>query len=312
MKQYDSGLSYFNKLMIDFATREGIAADLVDEALHFVKYTKNNVTYTCYESLCDNVSSLAFLNCNDKSVTSKLLSNSGLLVPAEISISSIGERETAFLEFYKNVVVKPAIGEQGLGVTVNIQDLQSLQAAFEQAKTICEKVILQEYVQGDEMRILIIDNKVAASTLKIAPHTLADGIMNIMELFQKFYSEKKSSDAASQINLEFDADVLRCIKGQGYEITSIPAQDTKVYFRYNANIATGGRSIDNTEALGSQVCDACERASEILRIPVVGFDIIKNDKLIYFIEANERPGLGFHEPQPVLDIFFSYLFKNNQ
>ena len=297
--------------MIDFAKKEGISAELVDEALNFVKYTKNNVTYTCYESLCDNVSSLAFLNCNDKSVTSKLLSNGDLLVPAELSIRNIGEREIAFLEVHKNVVVKPAIGEQGLGVTVNIQDPLALQAAFEQAKIICEKVILQEYIRGDEMRVLIIDNKVAASTLKIVPHTLADGKMNIIELFQKFRNGKQSIDAASQINLEFDVDVQRCIEGQGYDITSIPAQDTKLYFRYNANIATGGRSVDNTEALGNEVCDACERAAKILQIPVVGFDIIKNDKLIYFIEANERPGLGFHEPQPVLDIFFSYLFQNN-
>jgi D-alanine-D-alanine ligase-like ATP-grasp enzyme len=58
------------------------------------------------------------------------------------------------------------------------------------------------------------------------------------------------------------------------------------------------------------VADACRRASEVLDIPVVGLDLLVPDVEgpDVFVEANERPGLANHEPQPTAERFIDLLF----
>ena len=52
-------------------------------------------------------------------------------------------------------------------------------------------------------------------------------------------------------------------------------------------------------------------ASRLLEIPVVGLDLIvprlEGDDYV-MIEANERPGLANHEPQPTAQRFLDLLF----
>ncbi|MEW9031438.1 MAG: hypothetical protein AB2404_01690, partial [Planifilum fimeticola] len=58
-----------------------------------------------------------------------------------------------------------------------------------------------------------------------------------------------------------------------------------------------------------------EEASRILDIPVVGFDFIVpdfNGERYAIIEANERPGLANHEPQPTAERFIDFLFPETK
>jgi D-alanine-D-alanine ligase-like ATP-grasp enzyme len=66
-----------------------------------------------------------------------------------------------------------------------------------------------------------------------------------------------------------------------------------------------------TAELSSTLADAAVTAARAIDIPVVGFDFIvpRVDGEIYvFIEANERPGLANHEPQPTAERFVDLLF----
>jgi hypothetical protein len=52
-------------------------------------------------------------------------------------------------------------------------------------------------------------------------------------------------------------------------------------------------------------------AAQVLDIPVVGLDLMVpqvDAPEFYFIEANERPGLANHEPQPTAARFVDLLF----
>ena len=53
------------------------------------------------------------------------------------------------------------------------------------------------------------------------------------------------------------------------------------------------------------------RAAEAIGIPVTGIDLLVPDVTrdeYVFIEANERPGLANHEPQPTAQAFVDFLF----
>ena len=56
------------------------------------------------------------------------------------------------------------------------------------------------------------------------------------------------------------------------------------------------------------------RAAHAIGIPVTGIDLLVPDVTgsdYVFIEANERPGLVNHEPQPTAKAFVDYLFPGS-
>jgi len=78
-----------------------------------------------------------------------------------------------------------------------------------------------------------------------------------------------------------------------------------------ANLHSGGTIHDVTPELHPALKEVAEQAARRLDIPVVGLDLIVEapDKPSYvIIEANERPGLANHEPQPTAQRFIDLLF----
>jgi D-alanine-D-alanine ligase-like ATP-grasp enzyme len=85
--------------------------------------------------------------------------------------------------------------------------------------------------------------------------------------------------------------------------------------RKTANLHTGGTIHDVTDRLHRTLVDAAIAGAKALDIPVVGFDFLvpsvaKPEYVI--IEANERPGLANHEPQPTAERFVDLLFPNTK
>jgi hypothetical protein len=81
--------------------------------------------------------------------------------------------------------------------------------------------------------------------------------------------------------------------------------------RRTANLHTGGTIHDVTPTLNPHIAAACVTAAQALAIPVTGLDLLvpaHDEPDHVFIEANERPGLANHEPQPVAERFVDLLF----
>jgi D-alanine-D-alanine ligase-like ATP-grasp enzyme len=70
---------------------------------------------------------------------------------------------------------------------------------------------------------------------------------------------------------------------------------------------------DVTAELSQALMNAAVKAARAIEIPVVGFDFIvprvDGDEYV-IIEANERPGLANHEPQPTAERFVDLLFPH--
>ena len=85
--------------------------------------------------------------------------------------------------------------------------------------------------------------------------------------------------------------------------------------RRTANLHTGGTIEDVTDRLHPDVAEAAVRAATALGIPVTGLDFLVPDvdgPDYVFIEANERPGLANHEPQPIVERFVDLLFPETR
>ncbi len=84
--------------------------------------------------------------------------------------------------------------------------------------------------------------------------------------------------------------------------------------RRTANLHQGGTIHDVTANVNQELCEVAVKAAEAIGIPVTGIDLLVPDVTAsdyVFIEANERPGLANHEPQPTAKAFVDYLFPGS-
>jgi D-alanine-D-alanine ligase-like ATP-grasp enzyme len=108
-----------------------------------------------------------------------------------------------------------------------------------------------------------------------------------------------------------DAETERCVLAAGRRMDEVLPEGTVLPVRKTANLHTGGTIHDVTSEVHRALIDAAILASRALDIPVVGLDLIVpnvSEPEYVIIEANERPGLANHEPQPTAERFVDLLF----
>ncbi len=112
-----------------------------------------------------------------------------------------------------------------------------------------------------------------------------------------------------------DEATAKTVSDHGYDLEDVLDAGVDLTVRRTANLHTGGTIHDVTEQLHPTLADAAIRASEVLDIPVVGVDLLVPDvtePAYVVIEANERPGLANHEPQPTAERYVDLLFPSTR
>ena len=92
------------------------------------------------------------------------------------------------------------------------------------------------------------------------------------------------------------------LKGQGYQMDSIPKNDEIIYLRENSNISTGGDSIDVTDQIPDDYKKIAVDAVSALGAKISGIDLIientevpaANKNAYGIIEANFNPSMYMH------------------
>jgi GNAT-family acetyltransferase (TIGR03103 family) len=247
--------------------------------------------------------------CDDKRLTRKLLAKENIRVPAQIRYTDL-ETAVSFMEEYQAVVVKPARGEQGEGISVGLTDPRDLKTAIEKAENVCTDVILEELAPGQDLRVIVINYEVVAAAVRRPPVIRGTGTHTMKELI-KTYNRRRMAATGGESRIPMDGETRRCLAEQGLEEDTVLNKDTEVTVRKTANLHTGGTIHDVTDELHPELANAAVAAARCLEIPVTGLDFIVPDvrgKDYVIIEANERPGLANHEPQPTAQRFIDLLF----
>lgn len=306
-------LNPYAKIITHEARRRGISVEVLDSKGGFFSLSLGGRTIVCRESLSELTSAIAMTRCDDKRVTHRLLAGEGLRVPAQISVESV-DQALDFLREYGCVVVKPKHGEQGAGISVDIREEDALITAIQAAKKICDEVLLEEFIAGEDLRIVAIDHRVVAASVRKLPEVIGTGKHSIQELIAK-QSRRRQAATGGESRIPIDDETVRCVRDAGFDLEDILPQGQHVVVRKTANLHTGGTIHDVTDRLSPLFAEVAEKASRILDIPVVGFDFIVDaveGENYRIIEANERPGLANHEPQPTAERFIDLLFPQTR
>ncbi len=302
-------LNPYARLIVDEARRRGIAVDVIDAEYGYFALNFGGRTIHCRESLTELTSAVALWRCDDKVVTHRCLARAGLRVPRQ-QASGSPEENAAFLERCGRVVVKPARGEQGQGISVNLSTPADVQKAVDDAARICDQVLLEEFCEGRDLRVIVIGFEVVAAAVRSPPQIVGTGQHTVRKLIEK-QSRRRAAATGGESRIPLDDETVRCVTEAGYEMDSILPAQVQLVVRKAANLHAGGTIHDVTEELHPTLREAAQEAARALDIPVTGLDFIVpavDGPEYVIIEANERPGLANHEPQPTAERFIDLLF----
>ncbi len=305
-------LNPYARIIAEEAVRRGISVEVTDGRWGEMRLTHGGRRVLTRESLSELTSAVALGRCDDKRVTRRLLTTHGVPVAAghEVVGGEVGEAEDAFLAEHGDVVVKPARGEQGRGITVGVTTPEHLRSAVAEAFHHCPDVLLEERVDGQDVRLLVIDGAMVAAAVRRPATVVGNGRDSVRELVDA-QSRRRERATGGESSIPLDDTTAAVVAAAGYSMSDVLPAGRALQVRRTANLHTGGTIEDVTDEVSPALRDAAVRAAELIGIPVAGMDFLVPDLAgdgFTFVEANERPGLANHEPRPTAARFVDLLF----
>ncbi len=300
-------------IIVNEARRRGIHVEVLDAEAGYFRLERGARSIVCRESLTELTTAIAMSRCDDKRVARRLLAQAGVRVPAQRTAGD-SQDNAAFLAEHGSVVVKPARGEQGLGISVDLRTPEAVEAAVKLARGHCEDVVLEQFVAGEDLRIIVIGYEVVAAAVRRPPMVTGTGRHTVRHLIEK-YSRRRMAATGGESRVPLDEQTRQCVALAGCGLDDTLAAGRQITVRRTANLHTGGTIHDVTADLHPALTEAAVTAATALDIPVTGLDFIVPDvggPDHVVIEANERPGLANHEPQPTAEKFIDLLFPHSR
>ncbi|MCO5734719.1 N-acetylglutaminylglutamine synthetase [Rhizobium sp. SSA_523] len=309
LEAYDA-LNPYARLIVDEARRRGVHVEITDAEGGFFRLSSGGRSVHCRESLSEMTSGVAMSICDDKAVTRRVVERAGLVVPEQMTAGDDEDELRAFLERHGRVVVKPARGEQGRAVAVGLSSLAEIKTAIKAAREVCDRVLIEACFEGEDLRLVVIDFKLVAAAIRRPPHVIGDGRSTIRQLIETL-SRRRAAATGGESTIPVDGETQRCLQLSDLTLDDVLEEGRDIVVRKAANLHTGGSIHDVTAIVHPRLVEAAIKAARAIDIPVVGIDFMvkgPTDPDYVFIEANERPGLANHEPQPTAERFVDLLF----
>jgi GNAT-family acetyltransferase (TIGR03103 family) len=305
-------LNPYARIIADEAIRRGIWVEVLDAETGEMRLTHGGRAVITRESLSEFTSAIAMCRCDDKRLTRRLVSEAGITVP-RARLATFDDDDFEFLKEVGEVVVKPSRGEQGKGITVGVtvdHGAAELATAVARAREEFPEVLIEQRVQGNDLRLVVIDGRVVAAALRLPPEVIGTGEHTVRDLIVA-ESRRRSAATAGESRIPLDALTESTVAEQGWQFDDVLPQGMRLCVRHTANLHQGGTIHDVTPDVNQELCRVAVTAAEAIGIPVTGIDLLVPDvtgQEYAFIEANERPGLANHEPQPTAAAFIDFLF----
>ncbi|OBB74110.1 N-acetylglutaminylglutamine synthetase [Mycobacterium sp. 852014-52144_SCH5372336] len=305
-------LNPYARIIADEAMRRGIWVEVLDAEAGEMRLSHGGRTVITRESLSEFTSAVAMARCDDKRLTRRLVAENGIAVPKG-RLATFDEKDHEFLEEVGDVVVKPTRGEQGKGITVGISSAEDLDAALARARQEHPHVLIEQRAPGDDLRLVVIDGKVVAAALRKPAEVVGTGHHTVRELIEA-QSRRRAAATGGESRIPIDAVTESTVTEAGWSFDDVLPEGERLRVRRTANLHQGGTIHDVTAKVHPHLCDVGVRAAHAIGIPVTGIDLLVPDVTepeYVFIEANERPGLANHEPQPTAKAFVDFLFPGS-
>ena len=301
------------KLLIQNAKRRKIKVEILDREANFISLSQGKrVEYVMQATKTSLDSYMSFLCMEDKNISKLLLKRKGLRVPEGHCFSDLQEalgKGQSFLK--KDIVVKPTTSNYGSGITIlkAQSSLEEYKTALELAFSHAARVIVEEYVQGEEYRFLIMKDRCSAVCKRIPSNVLGDGYRTIRELVEKKNEDPRrgrggeSAHTTPMERIQFGPIEKETLAKQGLDWESIPEKGKRVFLRFNSNVSTGGEAIDCADDIPVFYKEIALQAAKSVGACICGVDMIisgseshpPSKESYVILELNFNPTIYIHE-----------------
>jgi len=293
-----------NKIIIEEAKKYGINHKIISDKHNLIALIYKDKEFIIRRAITPATNAVSYYIANHKEATYRILDHYGFSIPKTISVSSFEEAKKAADEIVYPVVVKPEDGAHGEGVTINVIDEKMLQDSYDEAFNIHKKdILIQNYIPGDDYRVMIVDYKVIAIAKRVPCNIFGDGKSTITQLIEKENKNPLRGEGHQKpmTLIVIDNHIEQFLQSQNLSLDSIPKDGEQIFLRENANLSTGGEAYDVTDSAHKDNIEILNNISKALNARITGLDIrcidikkkfTKNNYAV--IETNVSPGIRMH------------------
>ncbi len=308
--------------IVDAATDRGIPHIRLTDG-NLVQLGHGSSQRRIWTAETDHTSAIAEEIASDKDLTKSLLSSCGVPVPQGQLVQTLEEAWEVAQDVGLPVAIKPEDGNHGRGVSLDLTQRHDVEAAFTLAQGQGSGgVIIEQFIPGNEHRLLIVGKRVIAAARGETASVIGDGHSTILELV----NSQLNSDPRRGINedaplglIEPDksAEIQLDLERQGFTAASVPAKEQTVLIQRNGNVAN-----DVTDIMHPSVAAMAALAARVVGLDIAGVDMVLEDiskplnsQRGAVVEVNASPGLLAHLkpaaglPRPIGKAIIEHLFE---
>ncbi len=196
------------------------------------------------------------------------------------------------------VIVKPNNLSQGTAIH-KVFTKKEFYRAMRSVFIVDHIALVQQPVIGKDYRIVVLDNKIISAYERIPLRVTGDGKSSIKKLLQKRQKEFIRIGRDTRIRMN-DPRIAEKLKRQKMSLKSILPRDQKVFLLDNANLSTGGDSVDVTQFVHPEIKKIAIRLTKDMGLRICGVDLMINGNICdkpteyWVIEINSAPGLDHY------------------
>jgi len=196
------------------------------------------------------------------------------------------------------VIVKPNSGTQGIGVSLvsnKTEFYRAMRTIFSGDKI----ALVQKQLVGKDYRLVVLDKKVISAYERIPLNVVGNGKSTIKQLLNKKQKQFIASSRDTRINIK-DPRILIKLKHQKLSLVSVLIKGQIIYLLDNANLSTGGDSVDVTNKVHKFFVNLAVNLTRDMGLRLCGVDIIidgdisRKTDTFWILEINAAPGLDHY------------------
>ena len=298
--KYDLGPS--TRALVEEAQRRHIPVRRIARASSLVQLGTGKYRRFFEATVGPATSAIAVDIASDKVLTKRLLSDAGIAVPEGSVVYDVREALQVYSSLQKPVVVKPRDSCQGNGVTMGVQTPEQLAKAFGVAQRFSQAVLVEQIVNGQQYRLMVIDGQVVAASQRLPAHVIGDGVHTIEELVSMINLDPLRGDGHEKplTKIRLDETAKLFLQEKNRTIYDVAKRDEYIWLRDSANLSTGGIAIDVTQQVHDGFLRVAKRVATTIGLDICGIDLIAQDIAQFemdkwvVLEVNAAPGIRMH------------------
>ncbi len=196
------------------------------------------------------------------------------------------------------VIVKPNSGSQGVDVAL-VYDKVEFYKAMNKVFKNDRMALVQKYIKGRDYRIVVLDNRIISAYQRIPLSVIGDGKLSIKKLLEK--KKRYFIKIKRGINIEInDLRIKSKLKVINKNLSWIPNKKEQVFLLDNANLSTGGDSVDVTNSIHKDFKKIAIKLTKDMGLRICGVDLMIDGDIAdkprkySVIEVNSAPGLDHY------------------